>query len=68
MTELYSNVSEEFRKKAEVLWRIAKAQKDPTQMVKFMDNATNYYRNTGLEEEAEFLQFYFNLQLEMMKK
>jgi len=35
---------------------------------KFLNNATNYYSNIYTEKEIEFLRFYFNMQLEMMKE
>lgn len=67
MTELYPNISEEFRKVAETAWNVALAQKTPNDAANFLNNVTNYYGNLN-EEEAEFLQFYFNTRMEMMKE
>ena len=67
MTELYPNISEEFRKIAETAWSVALAQKTPNDAANFLNNVTNYYGNLN-EEEAEFLQFYFNTRMEMMKE
>ena len=68
MTELYPDISDELRGLAETAWTVAKVQKTPMDAAAFLNNVTNYYGRTLSEEEAEFLQFYFNLQMEMMKK
>ena len=67
MTELYPDISDELRGLAETAWTVAKVQKTPMDAATFLNNVTNYYGRTLSEEEAEFLQFYFNLQMEMMK-
>ena len=67
MTELYENISDELRSIAQTAWDIAVAQKTPMEAAEFLNTVTNYYNNTLTEEEVEFLQFYFQLRMEMMK-
>lgn len=68
MQEIFENVREEVRKMAKIIWKVALLQKTPINIAKFLDTATEYYRNFYTEEEIEFLQFYFHTQMEMMKK
>ena len=67
MTELFENVSSKTKDIARISWNLAIAQKNPLEAADFLNNVTNYYRNILTEEEIEFLQFYFNIQMEMMK-
>ena len=67
MTEIFKNVSDETKEIAHISWRLALAQKNPLEAAEFLNNVTNYYRNILTEEEVEFLQFYFSMQMEMMK-
>jgi len=68
MTELFTNVSEEVKDIAETAWNIALAQSNPVKAAEFLNNVTNYYKNIYTKEEIEFLQFYFNMKLELMKE
>lgn len=68
MTEIYSNVRDEVKTVAELSWKIAMALNNPLEAANFLNNVTNFYRNSYTEEEIEFLQFYFNVQMEMMKQ
>ena len=68
MTELYKDIRNEVRSTAETSWKIALAQHNPMEAANFLNNVINYYRHFYTEEEIEFLQFYFNMQMEMMKK
>lgn len=67
MNEIYKNVREEVRETAQIAWSLACAQKQPIDAAEFLDNVVRYYNNTYTEEEIEFLQFYFNMKMEMMK-
>jgi len=67
MIELFPNIRDEVKEIAEAAWRLAYAQKDPIKAADFLNNTTNYYRNIYTDEEIEFLQFYFNMKMEMMK-
>ena len=67
MTEIYDNISEETKEIARLAWKVAIAQNNPADAANFLSNITEYYRNSLSEEEIEFLQFYFKMQMEMMK-
>ena len=67
MTEIFQNIRDEVKEVADLAWRLATAQKNPIDAANFLNNTTNYYRNIYTEEEIEFLQFYFNMKMEMMK-
>lgn len=68
MTELFTNVSKVAKDIAELSWKLASVQKDPLHAANFLDNITNYYSNLLTEDEIEYLRFYFNIKLEMMKE
>jgi hypothetical protein len=67
MTELFTNVRDEVKEVADMAWRLAISQKNPINAAEFLNNTTNYYKNIFTEEEIEFLQFYFNMKMEMIK-
>jgi hypothetical protein len=67
MTEIFENVGNDTKEIAAAAWRIALAQSNPIAASNFLNNVTEYYRNILTEEEVDFLRFYFNLQMEMMK-
>lgn len=68
MQELFENVHDEVKSVAKTAWNLALVQPDALQAANFLNAITNYYKHIYTEEEIEFLQFYFNMQLEMMKK
>lgn len=68
MTEIFTNVRDEVKKTAAFAWKVALAQNNAIKMVNFLHNFTEYYKHFYTEEEIEFLQFYFNAQMEMMKE
>ncbi len=68
MTEIYDNISEETKEIARLAWKVAIAQNNPASAADFLNNVTEYYRNSLTEEEIEFLRFYFKMQMEMMKE
>ena len=68
MTEIFTNINNETKQLAYLIWHTAIMNKDPASAAKFILNITNYFKQLMTEEEIEFLQFYFNTQLEMMKK
>ena len=67
MTEIFKNISSEVRDTAKTAWEIAIAQKNPILAAEFLNSVTELYRNYYTEEEIEFLQFYFQTQMEMIK-
>jgi hypothetical protein len=68
MQEIFENVSDKVKEIAEIAWRLAMAQHNPMGAAEFLDNVTNYYDKLLNEEEIEFLRFYFNMKMEMMKE
>ena len=68
MTEIYENVSDSAKEIASIAWKIAIALNNPASAANFLNSVTEYYRNSLTEEEVEFLQFYFNMKMEMMKE
>ena len=68
MTEIFENVRDEVKDIARIGWNLALMQESPVDASDFLNNLTNYYSNRYTEEEIAFLRFYFNMQLEMIKK
>lgn len=68
MQEIFKGVRDEVKETASSAWRLATMQSDPIKAAEFLDNVTRYYSNSFSEEEIEFLQFYFNMKMEMMKE
>ncbi len=61
MTELFKNITLEFRKQAETVFNIAMSQKNLINAAKVLDN---FIKTITEEEKIEFLNFYFNLRME----
>ena len=68
MTEIFQNVSEEAKEYARIAWRLGMLQSNAVAAANFLHEATEYAKETLTEEEVEFLQFYFKMQMEMMKE
>lgn len=68
MQEIFENISDELKKKAEMIWLFTISQKTPIEAANFLNTVINYYETILNEEEMNFLRFYFNMQLEMMKE
>ena len=67
MNEIFTEVSDDIKHAAEAAWKIA-LNKNPVEAAQFLSDITNYYRNLMRSpEEIKFLQFYFNMKMEMMK-
>lgn len=67
MTEIFENIRQEVKETARIAWNLAVKYTDPSKAAEFLNTVTNYYKNLYTEEEIEFLQFYFKMQMEMMK-
>ncbi len=67
MTELFPNISQLIRDYAALVWEQAK-QLSPNNAAKLINAAIEEFDKEGLKNEADFLRFYFNLQMEMMKE
>ena len=68
MTEIFDQIRDEVKNTAEFAWRVAMALKNPVESAKFLNNVTNYFKSSSTEEEIDFLRFYFNMKMEMMKE
>lgn len=68
MTELFTNISDEVKQVAEFTWQMAMAKNSLMETAELLDTVTNYYRIFGTPDEVEFLRFYFNMKMEMMKQ
>ena len=68
MIELFENVSDRTKEIAETAWNITMLQSNPIKAADFLNNVTNYYSSILTDEDVEFLQFYFNMKMEMMKE
>ena len=68
MTEIFENISDEVKKYAEFTWALAISKNTVEKAAEILNNFTNFYRTFGTPEEVEFLQFYFNMRMEMMKQ
>lgn len=67
MEELYPNIRAEVKEVAQVAWNLALMQRETSKVAKFLHTVTEYYKQLFSQEEIEFLQFYFNMKLEMEK-
>ena len=68
MTEIFQDISPIVKDVAKTAWNIAMSQTNPVDAANFLNNVTNYYSNIFTDEEIEFLRFYFQMQMEMMKQ
>lgn len=68
MTELFPDIPQQIRDYAAFIWEQAKQRESPIEAVKLLESTTKIFEDSGLKEEADFLRFYFNLQMEMMKE
>ena len=67
MTELFPNISEKARKDAETAFTLARLSNDPVNAAKILNGFIEYYSKVSQEENIrEFLNFYFNLRMEMI--
>ena len=67
MTELFPDISQYIKDYAAIIWDTAKSM-TPENATELLNGSTAAFEKEGLEEEADFLRFYFNLQMEMMKE
>lgn len=67
MTELFADIDKNVKEMAEGAWVLVRSNKDPLEAARLLNTVIEYAQQTLTEEEVEFLQFYFNMKLEMMK-
>lgn len=68
MIEIFADISDDVKQKAEIMWKMALSQPNPVKAAELLNILTEYYRKRWTEEEVDFLQFYFQTQMEMNKK
>ena len=68
MTEIFTNVSDEMKNIAEAAWIIAMHKSNPADAAQFLSDVIEYHRTLlRPQEDIDFLTFYFNMKMEMMK-
>ena len=67
MTEIFTDIDQNVKDMAEGAWVLVRSRKDPLEAAKLLNTVVEYAERALTEEEVEFLQFYFNMKLEMMK-
>lgn len=68
MIEIFTNISDDVKQKAEIMWKMALGQPNPVKAAELLNALTEYYRKRWTEEEVDFLRFYFQTQMEMNEK
>lgn len=63
MEEIFTNISDEIKQGAELVFDAALKTQNPIKMVRILDE---YTKNCLNEEEQEFVRFYFNLRTEQI--
>ena len=66
MIELWENINDKTKEYAEQAWTLAIAMLNPADAANFLNDITNNY--IGTQKEVDFLRFYFNMKMEMIKK
>ena len=67
MTELFTDISDKVKQRAEFIWRMTLTYDNALEAAKFLNQMTEYHRKIYTDEEMDFLQFYFQMQMEMNK-
>ena len=68
MVEIFADISDDVKRKAELIWKLSIGQSNPIKAAKLLNQFTEYYRKRWTEEEVDFLQFYFQTQMEMNRE
>ena len=68
MLELFSHIRQEVKDVAEGAWHLAISQNTPDKAAELLSTVVEYYKVIWTKEEVDFLQFYFQMQMEMMNK
>ena len=67
MIEIFSDIGDDIKEIAKTSWKLALMQKEPRKAAEFLTRVIDYCKQLYTEEEIEFLQFYFQTQMEMVK-
>ena len=68
MLELFEHIRQEVKDTAEGAWNLTISQHTPAEAAKLLNTIVQYYSLIWTKEEVEFLQFYFQMKMEMMKQ
>lgn len=68
MQEIFDYISDEVKEAAEKYWNLALSTGNAFEAAKFLDKVIRYYSEILSENEVEFLRFYFEMKMEMMKE
>jgi len=68
MKELFPYINDNVKDAAKMIWNLALSYSNPEKSAHVLIKMTDYFKNFFNRDEIEFLQFYFNTQMEMMKK
>lgn len=63
MEEIFTNIPDEVKQGAELVFNAALKTQNPIKIVRILDE---YTKNCLNEEEQEFVRFYFNLRMEQI--
>ena len=67
MTEIFTDINDNVKEMAEAAWILVKSKTDPAEAAELLNTVVEYARETMTENEVDFLQFYFDMQMELMK-
>lgn len=67
MIELFPDISDQIRKEIAEVWDMARSM-SPLDASNFLNTYTTIFEAGHTPEETDFVQFYFNLQMEAMKE
>ena len=67
MVEIYSDIKEEVRLFAQNAWRVSLTMNSPKESAEFLTNCLVLAEQEYTEEEINFIKFYFQTQMEMVK-
>lgn len=67
MIEIFNDIRQEVKDTAELAWTLALHQSTPIKAAELLNIIIEYYKAFWTTEEINFLQFYFNMQMEMNK-
>ena len=68
MTEIFENISDDVKRKVDMIWRMAISYDNPIKAAQFLNQVVKYYSLRWTEEEVDFLQFYLAMKMEMNNK
>ena len=68
MLEVFEHIRQEVKDTAEGAWNLTLAQHTPAEAANLLNTIVEYYSLIWTKEEVDFLRFYFQMRMEMMKQ